>query len=138
MEEFDQFWAAYPRRVDKGTARKAWARTASIRPLIADVLKAVEEAKRSAQWLKDDGQYIPYPATWLNGERWDDEHEVDLGSNVSGKAWYETSSGIEAKGRELGLKVGDYDNFPAFRAQVHSKAGFPLIEWERKRRSMGR
>ena len=27
----------------------------------------------SAQWQRDNGQYIPHPATWLNQGRWDDE-----------------------------------------------------------------
>ncbi len=25
------------------------------------------------QWTKDDGTYIPHPATWLNQECWEDE-----------------------------------------------------------------
>ena len=37
------------------------------------VLKAIEAQKHSAQWQRDNGQYIPYPATWLNQGRWEDE-----------------------------------------------------------------
>ena len=33
---------------------------------------AVEAQKQSAQWTKDNGQYIPNPATWLNQGRWED------------------------------------------------------------------
>ena len=35
--------------------------------------KALEVQKQSQQWRKDGGQYIPMPATWLNGRRWEDE-----------------------------------------------------------------
>jgi len=77
-EDFDEFWKIYPRKVAKGDARKAWITTASIRPPIADLLKSVYAARASKQWLKDDGEFIPHPATWLRQERWEDQHEVDL------------------------------------------------------------
>jgi hypothetical protein len=37
------------------------------------LLEAISRQKRSKQWLKDDGQYLPNPATWLNQCRWLDE-----------------------------------------------------------------
>jgi len=30
-------------------------------------------AKKSPEWTKDNGKYIPYPATWLNAKGWEDE-----------------------------------------------------------------
>ena len=32
--------------------------------------------EKSEQWKKDDGQFIPHPTTFLNGERWNDEIDV--------------------------------------------------------------
>ena len=29
--------------------------------------------RNSDEWAEDGGRYIPHPATWLNGERWEDE-----------------------------------------------------------------
>lgn len=78
MDDFEEFWKLYPRKCAKGDARKAWAQTAKIRPPIAQLLKAVYAARASEQWQKDSGSFIPYPATWLRGERWDDQLEVDL------------------------------------------------------------
>lgn len=75
---FEKFWAVYPRRVAKAEARKAWKQTEKLRPPIEAVLKAVYAARASRDWQKDDGQYIPYPSSWLRGERWDDQHEVNL------------------------------------------------------------
>jgi phage repressor protein C with HTH and peptisase S24 domain len=66
------FWAAYPRKVGKVAALKAWDR-AKNRPSTADILAAIEAQKSSEQWMKDGGQYIPNPATWLNQGRWDDQ-----------------------------------------------------------------
>lgn len=70
---FDQFWRAYPRKVGKGAARKIWARLKPDAALTARMLAAIAQQQDSPQWQKDGGQYIPYPATWLNQERWDDE-----------------------------------------------------------------
>jgi hypothetical protein len=83
MEEFEKFWQAYPRKLAKGDARKAWQQTAKIRPPIEKLLKAVFAARASEQWHKDGGMFIPYPATWLRGERWEDEYDVHLGQMSS-------------------------------------------------------
>ena len=40
------------------------------------LLTAIEKQKESAQWSKDNGQFIPHPTTWLNGKRWEDEVSV--------------------------------------------------------------
>jgi len=69
--EFDQFWAAYPRRIGKKAAHKAF-QNAQDRPRIDDLLAAIHRAKASPQWAKDGGQFIPHPATWLNRGQWAD------------------------------------------------------------------
>lgn len=78
---FDSFWSAYPRKVAKPEALKAWIKHKPDAELAAAIVKGLERAKRSKDWLKDDGQFIPHPATWLNQRRWEDE-----GVEVSGKA----------------------------------------------------
>lgn len=70
--EFSLFWTAYPKKVGKAAALKAF-QNAQNRPRIDDLLKAIERARLSEQWRKDGGQFIPNPATWLNQGRWDDE-----------------------------------------------------------------
>ena len=73
-DDFEKFWAVYPRKVGKGAARRAFAK---IRVPVGELIAAVEEQKRSEQWRKDGGQFIPHPATWLNQERWEDEPEPE-------------------------------------------------------------
>ena len=71
-EMFDAFWKEYPKRIAKGQARMAWSKACKV----ADPNEIVLGALRFAEHTKKLGtemQYIPYPATWLNGERWDDE-----------------------------------------------------------------
>lgn len=74
-EGFAEFWARYPRKVGKGAALKSWRRHRPSRALREKIMAALEAAVRCDQWLKDGGQYIPNPATWLNQERWDDEYK---------------------------------------------------------------
>ena len=78
LEEFEMFWQVYPRKVAKAEARKAWAQTEKVRPPTEQLLKAVYAARASKQWRKDDGEYIPHASSFLRGERWDDQLEVDL------------------------------------------------------------
>ena len=69
-DDFDAFWAVYPRKVGKGDARKAFAK---VKAPVSVLIDAVNMQKQSQQWLRNDGQYIPNPATWLNQGRWEDE-----------------------------------------------------------------
>lgn len=72
-KSFEQFWSAYPKKTAKQQALKAWQKIKPDDEFVRKILSALEQHKKSAQWLKDNGQYIPYPATWLNGRRWEDD-----------------------------------------------------------------
>jgi hypothetical protein len=71
-EHFEEFWDAYPRKVSKAAARKAW-------PKACKKLEAPRLVKAASYWAGlwqqsgTDAQFVPHPATWLNGERWNDE-----------------------------------------------------------------
>ncbi|MFN0314758.1 MAG: hypothetical protein ACKVQA_06960 [Burkholderiales bacterium] len=73
VTDFDVFWAAYPRKTAKGAARKAWAKLAPDAATVQKMLDALNWQRNQPQWMKDGGQYIPMPATYLNQERWEDE-----------------------------------------------------------------
>lgn len=70
---FDTFWKAYPKKVGKDAASKAFAKRKPDDKLLGDILKAIEVQKTTEDWRKSDGQFIPHPATWLNQGRWMDE-----------------------------------------------------------------
>lgn len=74
---FDSFWAVYPRKEAKARAKKAWEKLERLGELdaemMASILGAVERQKHTKQWMKDDGQFIPHPATWINGRYWENE-----------------------------------------------------------------
>ena len=70
--KFDQFWEAYPKKKGKGQARKAFERALK-KTDMETLLEGVSEYVRNSRW--EDEQFIAYPATWLNGERWTDEYD---------------------------------------------------------------
>ena len=73
IDRFERFWKGYPKKVGKGDARKIWTRLRPSEELTLRMINAVEIAKKSVEWTKDGGQYIPNPSTWLNQSRWEDE-----------------------------------------------------------------
>jgi len=72
---FEQFWSTYPRQQGKGKARRVWDQLNPSPELAERIVKSVKRHKESEQWQKDNGQYIPSPAKYLEEERWDDELE---------------------------------------------------------------
>lgn len=82
-EGFEAFWTAYPRKVGKDAALRAWrtkVRAAETRDAVMDAL-AVQ--KESDQWTKENGRFIPNPATWLNQGRWKDESFAGTAAETS-------------------------------------------------------
>ncbi len=72
---FNEFWDAYPRRVNKRGSRKSWVKLNLSKSLVKKIMKGLVAAKVSRQWTKDNGEFIPHPTTWLNQHRWEDEIE---------------------------------------------------------------
>lgn len=71
MNDFDQFWAAYPRKVGKLDAMKAYAKARTV-ATAEEILAGVEQYKRNkpeyADWC--------HPSTFLNQGRWMDEPDA--------------------------------------------------------------
>ncbi|WP_028605536.1 helix-turn-helix domain-containing protein [Ottowia thiooxydans] len=96
---FPEFWDQYPRKVDKSDAAKSWSKKLLHEDLDlrAEVMVALAQQKKSDQWAKDAGKFIPHPTTWLNKERW--------------------TSNIGAPGSDAGSSAGNW----------WSAAGFPNV-----------
>lgn len=71
--EFDFFWKAYPHKVGKGDAAKAF-KTAIKKTTLDEIIKAIH---RYVQTKPPDRPYCN-PSTWLNQERWNDEPARNL------------------------------------------------------------
>lgn len=73
-DAFARFWSAYPRKVGKPDAIKAFGRLRMEDGLLAAIQDGLERAQQSRQWREDNGAFIPHPATWLNRRGWEDEY----------------------------------------------------------------
>lgn len=105
-EDFDTFWTAYPKKVDKKKAQAAFEKINPDGELMNTMLSSLAAWKKSAQWTKDGGQFIPNPTTWLNGRRWEDEvpKAGAAGKKVSAQAYGQrdyTEEQLQAAGVDL-------------------------------------
>ena len=83
MDGFASFWQEYPRKAAKAAALKAWQKLNPSPELVERILAHVRDHKRSPDWLKDGGQFVPHPATFLNGRRWEDDIPPDTGPGMA-------------------------------------------------------
>jgi hypothetical protein len=72
FDDFPEFWAAYPRKIGKGQARKAYAKAVKMVPH-DEIMFGLSQQRPGME--SKEAQFVPHASTWLNGERWDDEPE---------------------------------------------------------------
>lgn len=73
---FDAFWKLYPKKVEKKKAMAKFKKMCKTEKQFNIIINGLKRHIKSEQWQKEHGKYVPYPTTWLNGERWNDEIEV--------------------------------------------------------------
>lgn len=113
MDDFETWLSNYPRREAKADARKAWMQTALIRPPMETLITRTMSVCK--HW-RDEGRerkFIPLPATFLRGERWEDSFEE------APSRWDETCSGVNEMAASLSLKWDERgETFQAFTQRV--------------------
>lgn len=115
---FDEFWSAYPKKVGKDAALKAFAKRNPDAAMVAQMVQALAWQRQREQWQREDGRFIPNPSTWLNQGRWEDGRPGDT------SLWHETRSGVEQRGIELGIGPWmETEQYPAYKARVMAAAG---------------
>lgn len=80
LPSFLKFWELYPKKKSKQEATRAWSKLNPDDELQELIAQAIAIAKKDPQWTKNNGDYIPLPASWINGKRWEDE--LDTPSTV--------------------------------------------------------
>lgn len=68
---FELFWSEYPKRTSKKKTQELWVKLSPSEELVEKIITSLRKQKESSQW--QNLQYVPYPTTWLNQERWNDE-----------------------------------------------------------------
>jgi len=91
---FLRFWEAYPRRQARIDAVKAWNQIRPDAGTVEAILAALEWQRET--W--DSPQFIPLPASYLRGHRWEDERPEQPASKSM-------SAGAAAVFRVLGGKA---------------------------------
>lgn len=78
-KRFERWYSAYPKKKNRGDAEKAWKQIKPDEELTERMIEAVNAAKKSQEWQKEGGQFIPYPGRWLRAKGWEDE----IGTTIS-------------------------------------------------------
>ena len=77
---FSRWYAAYPKKVAKGAAIRAWDKIDPDDALTERMIDALKAQLLERDWKGEKGIFVPewkHPATWLNGMCWDDAVEPD-------------------------------------------------------------
>jgi hypothetical protein len=97
LSDFESFWSIYPKKVGKLKALEAWNKQNGTRPPITTIVLKIEESKKSDQWNRDGGQYIPNPATWINQGRWFDECKVEIKKQSKAPTWFDDDAKVDRR-----------------------------------------
>ena len=85
--EFLEFWKHYPKKKAKGAAWKAWKKIKRPVETLVQIQTALLWQKKSKDWTKEGGQYIPHPSTYLNAKGWEDEPQTGTCSIKTTPDW---------------------------------------------------
>ena len=110
---FDLFWASYPRKVARKDASRAWLKLSP-----ADQQLALEALPAHIKYWAEttSPQFIPYPASWLRGERFHDELEMPAPKTID--AWWTSVQGILTKGKSLDIPPRAGEDMSSYRQRV--------------------
>lgn len=116
FEKFWQIWPASQRKVDKADCRKRWDKH-NLDAKAEVIIAHVQAMKLTKQWREG---FEPAPATYLNGNRWEDDvpSETDVAARVLDAEWWLSSDATEAKGAEVGFR-NRYPDEPLPQYRVH-------------------
>lgn len=125
---FDALWAIYPRKVAKADAEKAFRKLAPDAALLEVLLAAATAQAAWPKWRENGGEFVPHLSTWLNGKRWEDQPPTapaeatgQTGGDDGG--WWQSATGIEAKGTEIWRARKAEEPFQQYRVGVFKRAG---------------
>ncbi len=76
-DRFNNFWLIYPRKQQKQTALASWKTHVPDAELADKIIAHVSDRSvKDHDWIKEDGKFVPFPATFLNQHRWEDQYST--------------------------------------------------------------
>lgn len=100
---FAKFWKLYPVKKGKAKAEAAWSKLKITDDLFTLITQGLARQVVCHDWTKEGGQYIPHPATWLNGKRWEDEVKPAPSGNVHAFPGQSRHTGFDQRDYTSGL-----------------------------------
>ena len=76
IDHFESFWNAYPRKVGKAQAKKAWNKIKPNDETVMAIAENIALRIKHGEWSTDNKTFIPHASTYLNNSRWEDEIET--------------------------------------------------------------
>ena len=114
---FEDFWNIYPRKVAKKDAARAFMKLTP-----EQQFAAIQSLPMHIRYWTAAGrtkETTPHAATWLNGERWTDE--LEMPDAPESAQWWKTTSGIEAKARQVGMIPKPGEDWHSLKARILAK-----------------
>ena len=115
MNDFAAWYEIYPRKVSRKDAEKAWNQLTPEQRFAA--FESLPVHVRYWQVAGTSPEYLPYPASWLRGERWTDELEMPQEADE----WWKSQTGIHRKALSLGLSPKAGEGWHELKARVLAK-----------------
>lgn len=124
-EDFLAFWEKYPRKVNKGQAWKAYAKKRDAGRLPEDLLERLGNKCLCDQWRKDNGEFIPHPATWLNAEGWEDS---DCVIESFSDGWEDELDALYEIGKRCEIGLFDTPEEVARKEEIYKNEYEPMLD----------
>lgn len=115
---WENFWELYPRKVGKKVARTAWLKLTDKQKVAA--MTALPNHLQYWKQKETDLEFIPFPATWLNQERFEDEIDLTVKSERPKLPWYSSDALTMEHGRKIGLNPHPGESMQQYRSRLAS------------------
>ena len=115
---WEDFWELYPRKVGKKMARTAWLKLTDKQKVAA--MTALPIHLQYWKQKETDSEFIPFPATWLNQERFEDEIDLTVKSERPKLPWYSSDALTMEHGRKIGLNPHPGESMQQYRSRLAS------------------
>ena len=117
---FNDFYNQYPRKMARKDAEKAWNRLTPVQQ--AECLEAMPNYLKYWKIKETAKDFIPYPATFLNQERWTDDIDIEPIQNKKPELpFYATEELTMRKAQEVGITPYAGEGWQALRSRISQK-----------------
>ena len=117
---FNDFYSLYPRKMGRKDAERSWNRLTHIQQ--TECLEAMPNYLKYWKIKETAKDFIPYPATFLNQERWTDEIDIEpIQSKKPELPWYSSEELTKAKAQAVGCPAYAGEGWQQWRARISQK-----------------